>query len=172
VFLAAHVLAGLAFACLLSAGFGGSPRPGWAGGPGDVLVASGHPLAEQGNFGVADKPCALVVPAGAGLVAAAPPVRPVLFVARQVVDGFCPAEQASGLRDGQRDHPWVGGWRLIRPDRRWRLGAGAVAQLRGPGERANAQLKTWRILRKLLLPVEGRTTGKAILPLQEHERRG
>ena len=38
----------------------------------------------------------------------------------------------------------------------------AHAKLRGPGERANAQLKSWRILRKLrCYSMEGRTTGQS-----------
>jgi hypothetical protein len=64
-----------------------------------------HSLADQGNCGVAGEPGALVVPAGAGLLAAAP-VRPVLGVAGR---GGLGGEQAGDLRDGQRDHPGVGG---------------------------------------------------------------
>jgi hypothetical protein len=60
-------------------------------------------LADQDNCGVAGEPCALVVPAGAGVMAA-PPVRPVLGVAGS---GGAGGEQAGDLRDGQRDDPWV-----------------------------------------------------------------
>jgi hypothetical protein len=49
----------------------------------------------------------------------------------------------------------------------------AHAKLRGPGERANAQLKTWRILRKLrCCPWKAGQLAKAIHILQEHEIRG
>jgi hypothetical protein len=46
----------------------------------------------------------------------------------------------------------------------------AHAKLRGPGERANAQLKTWRILRKLRSsPERAGRLAKAIHVLQDHE---
>ncbi|BCJ26894.1 IS5/IS1182 family transposase [Actinocatenispora sera] len=46
----------------------------------------------------------------------------------------------------------------------------AHARLRGPGERANAQLKTWRILRKLRSsPHRAGRLAKAIHVLQDHE---
>ncbi|WP_431898901.1 transposase family protein, partial [Nonomuraea sp. bgisy101] len=48
----------------------------------------------------------------------------------------------------------------------------AHAKLRGPGERANAQLKTWRILRKLrCCPLRAGQLVKAILVLQLREAR-
>jgi hypothetical protein len=48
------------------------------------------------------------------------------------------AEQAPGLWDGERDHPWAGGRGLVWVDR-WRcLGAGAAAQQRG-GDGADGQ---------------------------------
>lgn len=44
------------------------------------------------------------------------------------------------------------------------------ARLRGPGERANAQLKTWRILRKLrCCPHKAGQLAKAIHVLQDRE---
>jgi len=47
----------------------------------------------------------------------------------------------------------------------------AHARLRGPGERTNAQLKTWRILRKLrCCPRRTGTLAKAIHVLHAHER--
>ncbi|RAS69702.1 DDE superfamily endonuclease, partial [Lentzea atacamensis] len=46
----------------------------------------------------------------------------------------------------------------------------AHARLRGPGERANAQLKTWRILRKLrCCPRRTGRLAKAIHVLQNYE---
>ena len=49
----------------------------------------------------------------------------------------------------------------------------AHAKLRGPGERANAQLKTWRVLRKLrCCPWKAGQLAKAIHVLQEHQIRG
>ena len=49
----------------------------------------------------------------------------------------------------------------------------AHAQLRSPGERANAQLKTWRILRKLrCCPWQAGQLAKAIHVLQAREIRG
>jgi DDE superfamily endonuclease len=46
----------------------------------------------------------------------------------------------------------------------------AHAKLRGPGERANAQLKTWRILRKLrCCPWKAGQLAKAIYVLQARE---
>ena len=46
----------------------------------------------------------------------------------------------------------------------------AHAQLRSPGERANAQLKSWRILRKLrCCPWRAGQLAKAIHVLQAHE---
>jgi hypothetical protein len=49
----------------------------------------------------------------------------------------------------------------------------AHAQLRGPGERANAQLKTWRILRKLrCCPWRAGQLAKAIHVLQASETQG
>jgi hypothetical protein len=47
-------------------------------------------------------------------------------------------EQAPGFWDGQRDHAGVGGPGLIRPGRRWCLGAGAAAEQRG-GDGADGQ---------------------------------
>src|SRR5262249_53640065 len=49
----------------------------------------------------------------------------------------------------------------------------AHARLRGVGERANAQLKTWRILRKLrCCPWRAGQLAKAIHVLQAHEMEG
>jgi replication initiator protein RepSA/DDE superfamily endonuclease len=49
----------------------------------------------------------------------------------------------------------------------------AHAKLRGPGERANAQLKTWRILRKLrCCPWKAGQLAKAIHVLQTRENEG
>jgi len=49
----------------------------------------------------------------------------------------------------------------------------AHARLRAPGERANAQLKTWRILRKLRsCPWRAGQLAKAIHVLQTHETTG
>ena len=49
----------------------------------------------------------------------------------------------------------------------------AHARLRGPGERANAQLKTWRILRKLrCCPWKAGQLAKAIHVLQTRETEG
>ena len=49
----------------------------------------------------------------------------------------------------------------------------AHAQLRSPGERANAQLKTWRILRKLrCCPWKAGHLAKAIHVLQARENEG
>ena len=49
----------------------------------------------------------------------------------------------------------------------------AHARLRSPGERANAQLKTWRILRKLrCCPWKAGQLAKAIHVLQTHEIAG
>ena len=49
----------------------------------------------------------------------------------------------------------------------------AHAKLRGPGERANAQLKTWRILRKLrCCPWKAGHLAKAIHVLQARETEG
>jgi hypothetical protein len=49
----------------------------------------------------------------------------------------------------------------------------AHAQLRAPGERANAQLKSWRILRKLhCCPWRAGQLAKAIQVLQAHEIEG
>jgi hypothetical protein len=46
----------------------------------------------------------------------------------------------------------------------------AHARLRGPGERANAQLKTWRVLRKLhCCPRRAGRLAKAIHVLQNYE---
>ncbi len=46
----------------------------------------------------------------------------------------------------------------------------ARAHLRGPGERAHAQLKTWRILRKLrCCPRRAGRLAKAIYALQNYE---
>ena len=77
-------------------------------------------------LGGAGEPGSLVVPAGAGLVAA-PPGRPVLGVPGRAVAGRR-GEQAGDLRDGQRNHPGVGGWGLVWPSWRRCLGIGAVAQ--------------------------------------------
>jgi hypothetical protein len=85
------------------------------------------PLADQGDLGVAGEPRALVVPAGAGLVAAFP-IQPVAGVARRAGPGGQGGEQVLDLRDGQRNHARVRGWRLIGGDRRRRLGIGPVAQ--------------------------------------------
>jgi len=41
--------------------------------------------------------------------------------------GWWRGKEAGDLWDGQRDHPGVGGWRLVRAGRRWCLGVGAVA---------------------------------------------
>src|SRR5206468_4097806 len=82
-------------------------------------------LADQGNWRVMAEPGALVVPAGAGLVAA-PPCGPVLGVAG--LPGWWWGEEACDLGDGQRDHPRIGGRRLVRPYRPWCLGIGVVAQ--------------------------------------------
>ena len=49
----------------------------------------------------------------------------------------------------------------------------AHAQLRSPGERANAQLKTWRILRKLrCCPGQADQLAKAIHVLQARQTQG
>jgi hypothetical protein len=49
----------------------------------------------------------------------------------------------------------------------------AHARLRGPGERANAQLKSWRILRKLrCCPWRAGQLAKAIHVLQTREFQG
>jgi hypothetical protein len=49
----------------------------------------------------------------------------------------------------------------------------AHARLRGPGERANAQLKTWRILRKLrCCPWKAGQLAKAVHVLQAREAQG
>ena len=49
----------------------------------------------------------------------------------------------------------------------------AHATLRSPGERANAQLKTWRILRKLrCCPWKAGQLAKAIHVLQTHQASG
>jgi len=49
----------------------------------------------------------------------------------------------------------------------------AHAKLRSPGERANAQLKTWRILRKLrCCPWKAGQLAKAIHVLQARENEG
>ena len=49
----------------------------------------------------------------------------------------------------------------------------AHAQLRGPGERANAQLKTWRILRKLrCCPWKAGQLARAIHVLQARQTEG
>jgi hypothetical protein len=49
----------------------------------------------------------------------------------------------------------------------------AHAKLRGPGERANAQLKTWRIPAQTpLLSLEGRKLAKAVHVLQAREMEG
>ena len=69
---------------------------------------------------------------------AAPPVQPVPGMGGRVrVQESC-GEQAADLRDGQRDHPGLGGRRLIRPDWRRRLGIGAVFQ-QGGGNGADRQ---------------------------------
>jgi hypothetical protein len=57
-----------------------------------------HSLIDQGDCGIAGKPGALVVPAGADMVAA-PPVRPVFGAAGPVRLG---GDQARDLWDGQR----------------------------------------------------------------------
>src|SRR6266516_6035181 len=61
-----------------------------------------HSLTDQGNL--ANQSCALVVPARAGLVAAAP-VQPVPGGAGRWWVG----EQAPGFWDGECDHSGVGG---------------------------------------------------------------
>jgi len=49
----------------------------------------------------------------------------------------------------------------------------AHAKLRGPGQRANAQLKTWRILRKLRCCLwKAGQLAKAIHVLQAHKMEG
>ena len=96
-----------------------------------------RPLADQCNLSVAGESGALVVPAGAGLVAA-PPRRPMLVVTGWAVHVRRAGEQAGGFRDGQRDHPRIGGERLIRAGRWRRLGIGAVVQ-QGGGDRADRQ---------------------------------
>ena len=49
----------------------------------------------------------------------------------------------------------------------------ACARLRSPGERANAQVKTWRILRKLrCCPWQAGQLAKAIHVLQARETQG
>ena len=54
-----------------------------------------------------------------------------------------------------------------------RMPTGAHARLRGPGERANAQLKSWRILRKLrCCPWKAGQLAKAIHAFQTREMRG
>jgi hypothetical protein len=51
--------------------------------------------------------------------------------------------------------------------------ADSHARLRGPGERANAQLKAWEILTKLrCCPHRAGHLAKAIPVLQNHEARG
>ena len=47
-------------------------------------------------------------------------------------------EQACGLGDAERDHAWVGGRRLVRPERQRRPGISAVAQ-QGCGDGADGQ---------------------------------
>ncbi len=93
-------------------------------------LAAGHSLAGLGNLGVPGKAGALVVPAGAGLVAARP-VRPLPGMPGRPDSGEQCGEQALDLRDGQRDHAGAGwGW-LIGPSGRGRLGIGAAAQQTG-----------------------------------------
>ena len=65
---------------------------------------------------------------------AAAPVQPVPGGAGRWWVG----EQAPGFWDGERDHAGVGGRWLVRPDRCWRLGAGAAAQ-QGGGDSADGQ---------------------------------
>src|SRR5262249_51650371 len=108
-------------------GGSGAPRPGadltgpGAGGPapaggggGGAMWSQGRCrlLAGQGNLGVAGEPGALVVPAGAGLVAAFP-VEPAGRAAASAARGGQGGEQVLDLRDGQRNHARVGGRRLI-----------------------------------------------------------
>jgi hypothetical protein len=90
-----------------------------------------HSLPDQGNCGAAGEPCALVVPAGEHLVAA-PPVRPVLGVARWAGPGGVVVSRRaiSGMVSGII--PGSGG-SLAGPDWRGCLGIGAVAQ-RGSGD--------------------------------------
>ena len=85
---------------------------------------SRHSLADQGDFDVAGESCALVEPAGAGLVAAAS--RRASALAGRAGLGGEGGEQARDLGDGQRDHAGIGGRRLIGPDGRRCLGIGAV----------------------------------------------
>ena len=65
---------------------------------------------------------------------AAPPVQPAPGAARW---GRA-AEQAAGFRDGQRDHPRVGGRRLVWECRGGCLGVGAAAE-QGGGDGADGQ---------------------------------
>ena len=48
------------------------------------------------------------------------------------------AEQPPGFGDGERDHPELGGWRLVRQCRSGRGGAGAAAE-QGGGDGADGQ---------------------------------
>jgi hypothetical protein len=73
-----------------------------------------------------------------------------------------------GLRRGQRAHPYPYKDRESSPRRR--PPTAFNAQLPSPGERANAQLKTWRILRKLrCCPRKAGQLAKAIHVLQTRE---
>src|SRR5215831_2158909 len=73
---------------------------GWMPTAADARRLGQQPrLAGQGNPGVAGEPGALVIPAGAGLVAA-PPVGPVLGVAGLGGPGRPGGEQAGDFRDG------------------------------------------------------------------------
>src|SRR4029450_10006959 len=92
-----------------------------------------HSLADEGDLIVSAQSCALVVPARAGLVAAAP-VQPVPGGPGRWWVG----EQAPGFWDGERDHAGVGRRGLIWPHWRWCLSAGAVAQ-EGGGDGADGQ---------------------------------
>ena len=69
---------------------------------------------------------------------AAPPVQPVRGMPGRARAEDAGGEQAPDLRNGQRDHPGIGGRRLIRPDGRRHLGIGAVFEQRG-GDGADRQ---------------------------------
>src|ERR1039457_3183182 len=87
-------------------------------------------LAGLGDLGVAGESCAFVEPAGAGLVAADPRV-PLVLVFRWPWRCGRGGEQASDLRDGERDEAGVGGRRLVRAGRRRCLPVGLVAEKSG-----------------------------------------
>jgi len=67
-------------------------------------------------------------------------------------------------------HPDLGAYRGWNKPESQKAANRAHAKLRGPGERANAQLKTWRILRKLrCCPWRAGQLAKAIHVLQARE---